>query len=118
VPKPAYAALGRACAPVIVVADRLPASVAPGERLALDVHVVSDLRKPLQDLECTATMSWAGGAKRWRFAGDVGVDTVVRVGTIELDAPAVEGPLVLELAVAGHGLPGPVTDRDETIVTA
>src|SRR4029453_12917403 len=43
-PKAAYAALQAACRPVIVVADRLPAAVTPGEALALDVHVVSDRR--------------------------------------------------------------------------
>ena len=117
-PKLALSALQAACAPVIVVADRLPASMRPGEAMAVDVHVVSDLRHPLGDLECTATLSWPGGAHRWRFVGDVEADACVRVGTLQFEAPAVEGELVLELSVVGAGLPGVVTNRDSTVVVA
>ena len=56
VPKAGYEALLEACRPVIVVADRLPAAVTPGEPLALDVHVVSDLRVPLTRASVTATV--------------------------------------------------------------
>ena len=116
VPKLGYEALRQACAPVIVVADRLPATMRPGQAMAVDIHVVSDLRKPLDDLHCTATLSWAGGAHRWRFAGDVPADAVVRVGTLQLEAPDITGPLTLELEVTGGMLDAPVTDRDETFV--
>lgn len=116
-PKLGYAALQAACAPVIVVADRLPATLAPGQAIAVDVHVVSDLRLPLDDLECTATLSWAGGSHRWRFGGAVEADSVVRVGTLQLEAPAVPGVLALDLEVTGTGLGGPVTDHDESLVT-
>ena len=47
VPKLGLAALRDACRPVIVVADRPPAEVTPGQTLALDVHAVSDLRTEL-----------------------------------------------------------------------
>jgi beta-mannosidase len=118
-PKLGYDALRAACAPVIVVADRLPASMRPGEGLAVDVHVVSDLRRPLPGLECTATLSWAGGAHRWRFEGDVEADSCVRVGTLQLEAPSEPGSLVLDLEVAGAALAeGPVRNRDETLVIA
>ena len=76
---------------MIVVADRLPASVRPGEALTVDVHVVSDLRVDLRGLECTATLSWPGGAHRWRFAGDVAADSCVRVGSLQVEAPDVDG---------------------------
>ena len=118
VPKLGYFALARACAPVIVVADRLPESVRPGTPLSIDVHVVSDLRTPLVDLSCTATLTWTGGSRSWAFTGEVGADTVVRVGTLRLDVPASPGHLTLDLEVTGTGLPGPVTDHDETIVSA
>ncbi len=49
VPKAGFHALAAACAPVIVVADRLAASYVPGDSVALDVHVVSDLREPIAD---------------------------------------------------------------------
>ena len=103
-PKLGYEALRRACAPVIVVADRLPATVAPGDGLAVDVHVVSDLRTPLTGLRCRATLRWDGGAHQWRFGGDVGADAVARVGTLQLEAPHQPGPLVLEVEVTGDGL--------------
>jgi beta-mannosidase len=119
VPKLGYDALRRACAPVIVVADRLPATVRPGDPLAVDVHVVSDLRLALEGLTCTATMRWGteggpGGRREWRFEGDVGPDAVVRIGTLSLDVPAAPGSLTLDLAVTGPGLPGPVHDTDRT----
>jgi hypothetical protein len=101
---------------VIVVADRLPATVRPGDDLAVDVHVVSDLRLPLPDLTCTATVRWAGGERTWRFAGEVEADSVARVGTLSFEVPPVAGALTLELEVAGTGLPGPVTDTDATTV--
>ena len=86
-PKLAFAALRAACRPVIVVADRVPATVAAGRPLALDVHVVSDLRTPIDDVRVTATLSWPGGEHTWRWRGAVGPDECVRVGTIQAVVP-------------------------------
>src|SRR3954462_11864762 len=47
-PQAGWEALGGAARPVIVVAARRPAPVAPGDTLALDVHGVSDLRTPIE----------------------------------------------------------------------
>src|SRR5204862_3282704 len=47
-PKRAFASVLEACRPVIVVADRLPSRVEPGAAVALDVHVVSDVRRGLE----------------------------------------------------------------------
>ena len=77
-PKLAYQAVVDACRPVIVVADRLPATVAVGAALALDVHVVSDMRRLLEDTVCTAKLSWPGGSHAWRWGGDVPPDSCVR----------------------------------------
>ncbi len=97
-PKLAYEALQAACRPVIVVADRLPEALSPGEPLALDVHVVSDRRDVVADAETTAVLTWAGGGRRtWRWRGDVPADRCQRVGTIQIVAPDAPGPLVLEL---------------------
>jgi beta-mannosidase len=98
-PKAGYQALVEACHPVIVVAERLPATVAPGKALALDVHVVSDLRTALEGAVVSARFSWPGGDHRWRWQGDVGADDCVRVGTISFVVPTVEalGPLALDL---------------------
>jgi beta-mannosidase len=117
-PKLAFDALRSACAPVIVVADRLPATMRPGEAAAVDVHVVSDLRRAVDHLECTATLSWDGGAHEWRFTGAVGADACERVGTLQFEAPDVVGELTLELVVRGAALPGEVANRDVTTVVA
>ena len=95
-PKLGHAALVAACRPVIVVADRLPAEVRPGDSLALDVHVVSDRRVELSG-RIDAELSWPGGGHRWTFEGDVPEDSCVRVGTIQFEVPEVTGELELRL---------------------
>ena len=116
VPKQAYRALAEACAPVIVVADRPAAHYRPGERLALDIHVVSDLRVPLPRRVVSATLRWPGDERVWRFTGDVGADSCIRVGRIEhtwaLDGRA--GPVAIELQLEnGEEL---VTNRYRTML--
>lgn len=102
-PKLGYEALRDACQPVIVVADRLPATVAPGETLALDVHVVSDLRGQVDDATITARLLWNGGGSRtWRWRGDILADGCQRVGTVQIVVPDAPGPLALVLACR-HG---------------
>ncbi|MCU1351062.1 MAG: putative glycosidase [Acidimicrobiales bacterium] len=114
VPKAAYDALRAACRPVIVVADRLPAEAAAGDALALDVHVVSDLRAPLVDAEVTAELSWDGGAHRWRFAGEVPADSCVRVGTLSIVVPDRPGQMRLSLTVTAAGVEA--TNADDTMI--
>jgi beta-mannosidase len=96
-PKAAYEALRDACRPVIVVADRLPEAVTAGQALALDVHVVSDLRVPLGDAEVTAHLEWTGGSRTWRWRGDLPADACQRVGTVQIVVPEAPGPLALDL---------------------
>lgn len=96
-PKLGYEALQAACRPVIVVADRPPAVVAPGEALALDVHVVSDLRHPIEAAEVSARLSWGSDERTWRWSGDIPADACVRVGTIQLVVPDEPGGLQLDL---------------------
>jgi beta-mannosidase len=106
-PKAGYDALRAACRPVIVVADRLPVTVAGGDALALDVHVVSDRRAPIADARVTATLSWPDGRHTWRWTGDIGADACVRVGTIQAVVPELgadaAGTLALDLELV---LPG------------
>ena len=96
-PKAAYDALREACQPVIVVADRLPEQLTAGQALALDVHVVSDLRTQVDDAEVTAELQWEGGRRTWRWHGDIPADGCQRVGTIQIVVPDVPGPVVLDL---------------------
>ena len=99
-PKLAFDALRDACRPVIVVADRLPETVAPGDALALDVHVVSDLRTQVDDATISATLQWQGGERTWRWRGDIPADGCQRVGTAQIVVPDAPGPLVLSLTCA------------------
>ncbi len=101
-PKIAYQTVLDACRPVIVVADPLPRTTQAGDALALDVHVVSDVRTLLEDVDCTATLRWPGGSHTWRFRGDVPPDSCVRVGTVQLVVPDIAGELWLDLVVE-HG---------------
>jgi beta-mannosidase len=101
VPKAGLSALRDACRPVIVVADRLAETYRPGEAIALDVHVVNDLRKPVRG-QVRAQLSWTGGGHAWRWEGDVAEDDCVRVGTIQAVAPDTPGPLTLTLALVGE----------------
>jgi beta-mannosidase len=112
-PKLGYATLAAVCQPVIVVADRLPASVRPGATLDLDVHLVSDLRRPLDGCTVTARMVWTGGEREWTFGGDVGADDCVLVGHIRTTIPDAAGPLSLLLELDG---PAQATNIYETVV--
>jgi beta-mannosidase len=108
-PKAGYGAMAAACAPVIVVADRLAATYRPGARMRLAVHAVSDLRRPLTGVTATAEMAWPGGSRAWGFTGDVAADSCVRIGRIDLTLPTdtPPGPLTLELGLAwGEDRPG------------
>ena len=94
---------GPAIAPVIVVADQPDATYTPGEAIALDVHVVNDLRTPLTGMVVHARLSWPGGGHTWGWTGDAPADSCVLVGTVQAVAPDAEGPLTLELTLAGDG---------------
>lgn len=107
VPKPAYDAVREVCRPVIVAADALPDPLPAGSTIAIDVHVVNDLREPVDDLEVRATLRWEGGEHRWRFTGRVDADDCVRVGTLPIEVPEAPGPARLDLELDGSGLDRP-----------
>ena len=115
-PKAAWQAVTEACRPVIVVADRMPASATPGSTVALDVHVVSDLRRQLLETDCTATLRWQGGEHRWHWRGDVPADSCVRVGTMQFVVPAADGEMWIDLVVE-HG-DVVVTNRYATTISS
>ena len=112
-PKAGYAALTAACQPVIVVADRLPATVKPGAVLDVDVHVVSDRRERLEGCIVTARLEWDGGSRRWQFGGDVDADACVLAGHVRTEVPAAAGTLTLTLDLEG---PVQATNSYSTII--
>ena len=99
-PKLAQAALARACAPVIVVAERPLERYAPAEEIRLDVHVVSDLRVTVEDATVQATLEWSTGQRTWGWRGDVPADDCVKIGTVAMEVPDELGPLSLRLTLA------------------
>jgi beta-galactosidase/beta-glucuronidase len=100
-----------ACRPVTVVADPLPEHTSPGQSLALDVHVVNDTRQPVSDAVVTASLSWPGGERTWRWGGEIGPDDVARVATIPVVVPDTAGELVLRLTLVAAGTSTEVTYR-------
>lgn len=87
VPKSAFDALVAACRPLIVVADWPPAECRVGDTLALDVHVVNDLRGAISDGVVTVRAAWPGDEQTWQWSGDVAADACVKVGRVKLDVP-------------------------------
>jgi hypothetical protein len=71
--------------------------VHPGEALALDVHVVSDLRTPITGVVVEATVGWADGSHTRRWTGNVPADECVRIGTLSIVVPEGPGPLTIDL---------------------
>jgi beta-mannosidase len=101
-PKLAYKAVADACRPVIVVADRPPARLAPGDAIALDIHVVNDLRHDWADAVVDAEITWPGGEHQWRFGGMVDADAVTRIGTLSWMVPDAPGLMTLTLRLSGE----------------
>lgn len=113
-PKAAWAAVVAACAPVIVVADRLPRRLAPGTTIDLDVHIVSDLRRaPAEQGIIEANLRWAGGQRRWVWGGAVPADDCTRVGSLHWEVPAAAGPVTLELELTG---PARASNRYDAVI--
>lgn len=96
--KAAYAAVQQACAPVIIVADRLPRFLDDvGEILDLDVHVVNDRLQPAGEHRTVATLRWPDGEQSWHWQGAVNGDCVDRVGRLTWTVPRAVGQVVLSI---------------------
>ena len=111
VPKFACDAVQAACASVLVVIDPLPDLVSPGDQLDLDVHLISDLRVPIDFAVVDAVATWSpgdqsSGEQRWRFGGSVAADDVVKVGRIRLDVPDTTGLLTIDLTITAGEIIG------------
>ena len=103
-PKAGFEALRDACRPVVVVADRPPEHVHPGERLALDLHAVNDTTISYGDIIVTAHLSYGTERRHvWSWQGDLPPDSCVRVGTIDIEVPDIDEPLIIDVALDGTG---------------
>lgn len=115
-PKVAYDIVADACRAVLAVADQPPEAVTPGEQLDLDIHVVNDLREPLDFAVLDAAATWPGGEQRWRFGGAVPADDVVKVGRIRLTVPPATGLLTFDLTLTSGDIT--TTNRYNTTILA
>lgn len=86
-PKPAYAAMQAACAPVLVTLEGWPGCAHPGERLEAAVHLINGSRSDLTGARCDVELRWDGGGDHWQFEGDLAADSVGLVGRISADVP-------------------------------
>lgn len=94
--KAAYDAVKQACAPVIIVADRLPRFLDDvGELLDVDIHVVNDDPHPAGEHRTVATLRSPDGEQSWQWQGAVNGDCVERVGRLQWTVPRAVGDVVL-----------------------
>ncbi len=114
VPKLAYDAVTEACRPVIVVADRLAPAVTPGDCIAVDVHVVNDLRVAVVDARLRAHLRWSNGEHEWTFTGTAEPDSVTRIGVLQFVVPDAPGELWLDLTLEADDVA--TTNRDQTLI--
>ena len=113
-PKPAHDALVDACRPVVVIADRLPPVVVPGQPMRFDVHVVSDLHRSLGDVRVRAAAAAADWTKEVVWEGTLQADACLKVGEFAFDVPSGHGSLTVDLEVVCADLV--VTNRYSTVV--
>ena len=100
-PKPAWHALVDACRPVVVIADPLPPLLHPHDRLDLAVHVVSDLRVPIDDVTVRAQLIGpAGVVCDHQWGGSIPADTCEFVGRVQATITDESGRVTLELSVS------------------
>ncbi len=95
--KPAYNAVLDACRPVIVVADLPPPITAPGHVLRFDIHVISDLNRPLGGVRVRATARCGSWSIEREWDGTLPANGCEHVGTFEFVVPELQGSLMLDL---------------------
>ncbi len=87
VAKRGFTSLVEACRPVIVVAERMPAVVHPGQTITLEVHAISDVRQALMEARVTAVVIGPDTRLEWSWEGDVPGDECTRIGSIQFVVP-------------------------------
>jgi beta-mannosidase len=100
-PKLGYESLRQACAPVIVLAERLTARLTAGDPLSVTVYAVSDRRIAVSDMVASLHLHWSqhGTAHHldWQWRGDLPADSAIRIGRADTVVPATEHGLSLRL---------------------
>jgi len=112
--KPAMEALVDACRPIVVIGDMPPPVVTPGQRVAMAIHGVSDLRDDLGSVRVTARARLGAWVVEKQWEGDLSADSCSYIGTLNFAVPKVTGALVIDLELeAADEL---ATNRYQTVV--
>jgi len=82
--------------------------------LALDVHIVNDLRVAVQNATLRAHLRWSNGEHEWDFGGEADADSCVRIATLQFVVPDAPGDLWLDLTLAADDVAA--TNRDQTTI--
>ena len=104
-PSPATRPCGRPASPWSSWPTGRPPHVHPGDRVHLDVHVVSDARISYGDTIVRAHLRWEEEVRHvWSWQGDIPADECVRVGRLDFEVPDTDDALVIDLDLAGDGV--------------
>lgn len=112
--KAAFSSVLDACRPVVVIADRPPQLVVPGDRVTMDVHAVSDLPHLLTDTTITARASVGDWSVSQTWEGELGPDTSQFIGTFTLTVPDTNGAMIIDVELVARG--AAATNRYQTVV--
>jgi len=99
VPQPIFYALEDACRPVIVVGTELPPSISPEEEIPFAIHVVSDVRTPLENARVIATITCGDEQRVHEWTGDVSADSSTYIATINVKPTKNDGMLTVDVQV-------------------
>lgn len=98
-PKRALESLVDAARPVVVIADRPPATSAKGTSLSLDIHVVSDLRRDLGEatIRARATLGDGRVLAESCWSGRIMADDVAFIAPWTIELPDETGVVTLDV---------------------
>ncbi len=113
-PKPAFDVLTDCCRPVVVIADRPPPVVTPGQRLQLAVHAVNDLHRDVGPARISARAQLGPWLVERRWEGRLAADSCSFIASLDLTVPELTGALVIDFELeAGEQV---ATNRYQTVV--
>jgi beta-mannosidase len=113
-PKPSFESVVDACRPVVVIADLLPGTTSPGERLTVAIHAVSDVRHRIENVSVRARAEVGVWSTERRWVGDLPADSCEHIGDLEITVPDLTGVLTVDVEL--DAADRVVTHRSHTVV--
>ena len=78
------------------------------------MHVVNDLRAPIESARLGAHLRWSNGEHEWSYEGTADADGVNRIATLQFVVPDAPGDLWLDLTLEADHVAA--TNRTQTII--